>query len=278
VKIAMKEIFAAASMMKHKHVVRYYNSWVESGTVFIQNEFCDGGSLEASINNHRVEQKYFSETQIRKILSDISKALKYIHSKHLAHLDVKPDNILMTTSVDMCNTTMDTCIDTFDVTNVTYKLADFGHIAPVYGKDDDPEEGDCRYMAPELLALEVDRSQLTCADIFSLGLTMYETSSLRVMPCNSLDDPDYSSIKDGNIPHLENYSADLNAMMVSMVKKRPDMRPRAEDIIDTMDTWSCDVLESRDAGKSRSELCRELEFTRERIQILENQLHAKSLK
>ena len=136
-KIAMKEIFAAASMMKHKHVVRYYNSWVESGIVFIQNEYCDGGSLEASINNHRVKQKSFSVTQIRKILSDISKGLRYIHSKNLAHLDVKPDNILMTTSVD-------TCLDTCDVTNVTYKLADFGHIAPVYGQDDEPEEGDCR--------------------------------------------------------------------------------------------------------------------------------------
>ena len=32
-KTAMKEIFAGAAMMKHKHVVRYYNSWVESGAV-----------------------------------------------------------------------------------------------------------------------------------------------------------------------------------------------------------------------------------------------------
>ena len=34
-KMAMNEVFAHAAMMKHKHVVRYYNSWVERGQVVI---------------------------------------------------------------------------------------------------------------------------------------------------------------------------------------------------------------------------------------------------
>lgn len=29
----MNEVFAHAAIMKHKHVVRYYNSWVEKGQV-----------------------------------------------------------------------------------------------------------------------------------------------------------------------------------------------------------------------------------------------------
>ena len=32
-KMAMNEVFAHAALMKHKQVVRYYNSWVESGAV-----------------------------------------------------------------------------------------------------------------------------------------------------------------------------------------------------------------------------------------------------
>ena len=32
-KKAMNEVFAHAAIMKHKHVVRYYNSWVEKGQV-----------------------------------------------------------------------------------------------------------------------------------------------------------------------------------------------------------------------------------------------------
>ena len=34
--MAMNEVFAHAALMKHKHVVRYYNSWVEKGQVSSQ--------------------------------------------------------------------------------------------------------------------------------------------------------------------------------------------------------------------------------------------------
>ena len=83
----MKEIFAGSAMMKHKHVVRYYNSWVENGTVFIQNEFCDGGSLQNLIETRRREGQLFSESELRQMLVDISKGLQYVHNKQLAHLD-----------------------------------------------------------------------------------------------------------------------------------------------------------------------------------------------
>merc|ERR1712168_1748075 len=72
-----------------------------------------------------------------------------------------------------------------------YKIGDLGHVAAIYGGEMSPEEGDCRYMAPEFLELEVERNLLPKADIFSLGLTIYEAASLRVLPRNSLDDPDY---------------------------------------------------------------------------------------
>ena len=42
-KMAMNEVFAHAALMKHKHVVRYYNSWVENGAVSFKYffNFCD---------------------------------------------------------------------------------------------------------------------------------------------------------------------------------------------------------------------------------------------
>ena len=47
-KMAMNEVFAHAALMKHKHVVRYYNSWVESGAVS-ETEFVPQISPELSI-------------------------------------------------------------------------------------------------------------------------------------------------------------------------------------------------------------------------------------
>ena len=98
------------------------------------------------------------------------------------------------------------------VDRISYKIGDLGHVVPIRG-DYNPEEGDCRYMAPELLWDEINRDRLPKADIFSLGLTLYEAASLRVLPKNSLEDPSYEDIKSGNIPLIEGYSREFNALI-----------------------------------------------------------------
>merc|ERR1712233_261588 len=139
---------------------------------------------------------------------------------------------------------------------VTYKIGDFGHVVPVYGGDISPEEGDCRYMAPEFLEMEVDRSKLTKADIFSLGLTIYEAASLKKLPRNSLDDPNYENIKRGKLQYLSCYSEDFNNLISSMVTPDPNLRPTAARIISSSDV-------NPTINKSRSQLFKELRETRE---------------
>ena len=74
--MAMNEVFAHSALMKHKHVVRYYNSWVENGRIYIQNEFCEGGSLAAKIDELRQTGKRFSESELKKILLHVAKGLQ----------------------------------------------------------------------------------------------------------------------------------------------------------------------------------------------------------
>ena len=259
-KTAMKEIFAGAAMMKHKHIVRYYNSWVENRTVFIQNEFCDGGSVQRMLEQHRRDGCHVGEETLWRLMSDVSSGLQYVHSKHLAHMDVKPDNILIC-SGDQVLTSGD---DTGDTHLVTFKLADFGHVVPTYGEDVEPEEGDCRYMAPELLSLSIERSGLTCADIFSLGLTCYEVASLRVMPRNSLDDPEYFNIKNGIIPRVDRYSDSVNTLIADMVTVDPGSRPTAAHVV------KC--CQKMCGTRNRRKLYKELEQTKEKLNFLENKL------
>ena len=154
-----------------------------------------------------------------------------------------------------------------DFDKVHYKIGDLGHVAPVYSSDVSPEEGDCRYMAPEFLQMDVDPSKLAKADIFSLGLTIYEAASLQVLPRNSLDDPNYENIKRGKLQYLHWYSEDFNNLISSMVTPDPNMRPTAARIISSSDM-------NPSLNKSRSQLYKELRETREKLLMLEEQLSA----
>ena len=95
-RVAMNEVFAHAAMMKHRHVVRYFNSWVENGHLHIQNEFCEGGSLDQQIDECRARGARFAEAELKKLLVQVGRGLQYLHGKRLVHLDIKPGNILIT--------------------------------------------------------------------------------------------------------------------------------------------------------------------------------------
>ena len=72
-------------------------------------------------------------------------------------------------------------------------------------------------MAPELFSLtELNRENLGKADIFSLGLTLFEAASLKKLPKNSLDDSEdltYEDLKSGHLPYLKGYSKGFNDLL-----------------------------------------------------------------
>ena len=79
----MNEVFAHSALIKHKHVVRYYNSWVENGRVYIQNEYCEGGSLAAKIQEFRMTGKRFTEAELKRILLHLAKGMYFKHHKYI---------------------------------------------------------------------------------------------------------------------------------------------------------------------------------------------------
>lgn len=89
--------------------------------------------------------------------------LSELHGQDIVHLDIKPGNILLGK-------------------NNMYKLADLG-MARFLTKityDTNIPEGDCRYLAKELLSREVLNyiPDLKKSDIFSLGITVFELLTL----------------------------------------------------------------------------------------------------
>jgi len=249
-KMAMNEVFAHAALIKHKHFVRYYSSWVEEGNVYIQNEFCHGGSLSRKITDLKQLDLYFSESKLKKLMLQVLKGLHYIHNKQLVHLDIKPDNILLATEEPGFE----------NEGNVDFKIGDLGHVTHVDRASVDTEEGDCRYMAPELYKMKVSPRHLKKADIFSLGLTLYEAGSLKALPKNSLDvdkEDSYASLRSGKLPYLSRYSEKFNKLITSMVSPDVNNRPDTTQLLAVIHpkcnlsyNWGIESLEKSDSSAS----------------------------
>ncbi|KAH9369336.1 hypothetical protein HPB48_018343 [Haemaphysalis longicornis] len=217
-KQALNEVYAHAVLGQHPHVVRYYSAWAEDDHMIIQNEFCNEGSLADAIQRNEKEGKKFSEMELRRILLHVAEGLRYIHSQNLVHMDIKP--------------------------------GDLGHVTST--KNPQVEEGDCRYLSKEVL--REDYSNLPKADIFALGLTVFEAGGGGPLPKNG---DDWLAIRKGQLPSLNHCSVEFNQLLT----KLPEKRPSASSLLHHP------VLVPN-ASKSRAQLRKELNAERFKNELL----------
>ncbi|AFN83578.1 Ser/Thr protein kinase [Encephalitozoon romaleae SJ-2008] len=160
------------------HVVRYYDFWESRGYLFIELEYCNIGTLRDYIHEvYFLRKSKFSPEITRKMMYELAKGLEAIHSCNIVHLDLKPENILMKSIVskEKCSGRCQ-CMFPTDPGSFVFKISDF-NISRYEGEDID-EDGDKRYMAPEVL-----RDVCTKAsDIYSLGLIYLEIIAEIILP------------------------------------------------------------------------------------------------
>ncbi|KAK2583392.1 hypothetical protein KPH14_009380 [Odynerus spinipes] len=262
-KNALNEVYAHAVLGKHQHVVRYYSAWAEDNHMIIQNEYCNGGSLADAILTLQKEKKHFSEAEMRQLLLHVAEGLRYIHSVQLVHMDIKPGNIFISKEKRLLAVNYDSADDGFDEEEIveeeiTYKIGDLGHVTSI--SNPQVEEGDCRYLPTEIL--HEDFSHLSKADIFALGLTVYEAGGGGSLPKNG---PEWHDIRQGNLKELPHYSRDLNDLLKLMIHPNPEMRPSAVSLI--QHRVLCPY-----GNKTKAQLRRELNAEKLKNEILSKQL------
>ncbi|XP_029993346.1 wee1-like protein kinase [Sphaeramia orbicularis] len=220
---ALREVYAHAVLGQHPHVVRYYSAWAEDDHMLIQNEYCNGGTLSDVITENYRRLSYLSELELKDLLLQVTRGLKYIHSTSLVHMDIKPSNIFISRkSVPSC----DECDEDDGLTtSVVYKIGDLGHVTRVTNPQ--VEEGDSRYLANEVL--QEDYSNLTKADIFALALTVISASGAEPLPTNGEKWHEIRQGKPPNIPQV--LSPEFVSLLKLMIHPDPTRRPSTSDLI-----------------------------------------------
>ncbi|MBI2923011.1 MAG: serine/threonine protein kinase [Planctomycetes bacterium] len=177
--------------MQHENVIRFI-AWEKRGNeTWILMEYVDGPSLRGFLRDQLVLRQakppLLSGRDFITVYCQCARALQYVHGKGYLHLDVKPENFLVTGLKSVGETKVDRSKDTQvfkrevleQAGGISVKLIDFG----ISMRIDEPKVGvggSILYVAPEVVGGVQTQSQVgPASDLWSLGATMYEVATGR---------------------------------------------------------------------------------------------------
>src|SRR5688572_12161649 len=153
-KISRKMFLSEAhmvGMLQHPNILPIYDAGEENGHCYIVTEHVHGAR---TLNAYCRPDNLLRVDDVVELMFKCAKALNYAHSRGVIHRDVKPSNIMLTTSNDV-------------------RIIDFG-IALVQDSDISSIQGIAgspSYMSPE----QVQSEEITNrSDLYALGAVMYE--------------------------------------------------------------------------------------------------------
>ena len=79
------------SSLAHENINKVLDVFYENNTYYVVYEFIDG----ISVNDYIKKQDRLSESESLDIVKEVGSALSYLHNRHIVHLDVKPDNMML---------------------------------------------------------------------------------------------------------------------------------------------------------------------------------------
>uniref|UniRef100_A0A452FUH5 Serine/threonine-protein kinase ULK3 n=1 Tax=Capra hircus TaxID=9925 RepID=A0A452FUH5_CAPHI len=137
--------------IRHPHIVQLKDFQWDSDNIYLIMEFCAGGDLSRFIHTRRI----LPEKVARVFMQQLASALQFLHERNISHLDLKPQNILLSS-----------------LEKPHLKLADFGFAQHMSPRDEKHVlRGSPLYMAPEMVC---QRQYDARVDLWSVGVILYE--------------------------------------------------------------------------------------------------------
>lgn len=142
------------SEVHYPYIVHVLEVFEENNTAYIVMEYISGQSLKTRLER----EGSLEERTVLKYVRQVGEALSFVHGKHILHLDIKPSNIIIDTGDDA-------------------RLIDFG-VSKRYGIEQQETSTTMLTLSKGFASVEQYdedgmQSFSPCADIYSLGATMY---------------------------------------------------------------------------------------------------------
>lgn len=200
--------------LSHPHIVEVHDAGTtltaDVGCRFMVMEYMESGTLQNRLGRGPLDASFVASVGVQ-----IADALSYLHARSIAHLDVKPGNILLSDERDSEHP-------------VLAKLSDFD-IARYVGDESADQEvilGTATYLSPEQALGE---PVAAASDVYSLGLVLlealtghreYEGTEEQVAVARLLRDP--------AIP--ENLPLEWRQLLAAMTAREASSRPAADEV------------------------------------------------
>ncbi|KAA6404148.1 MAG: putative serine/threonine protein kinase [Streblomastix strix] len=236
----MKDIIRIIRQSAHQsqfiHVVEPLGFFVneDEDKAYLVMELCSGGDLRGYIKNLQRIGAEIGAKKCWEFVSSIVSAVYQLHVNGIMHMDLKPENVLLTEDIKV-------------------KLADFGLSRKLQqGKEYLTHHGGTTfYLPPELLRAETvqvgaagrqpqqKRMQTKGADIYAIGVMLYELlAQHHPFIGNDDESADLSELEivrrivDEEAPELPSHYPDsLRKLIKAMLSKDPSRRISAEEIL-----------------------------------------------
>ncbi|XP_071479348.1 uncharacterized protein [Diadema antillarum] len=204
--MALNEI-RVLSMLDHSNIISYYDSFEEDGTLMIEMEYADGGTLAQYLNSIQGKAA-MEEREILAMFHQMVAGIKHVHDHKILHRDLKTANIFLTKEG-------------------VIKIGDFG-ISKVLTSNNPGANtvlGTPYYISPEICEGKPYNEK---SDIWALGCILYEMACRqRTFEGTNLPALVNKIMKGQFTPVTGNYSQEFKALVQDMLQREPEYRPSA---------------------------------------------------